>query len=434
VSIGVTGMGIVCSVGHDVESVATALRLGACGIRADPWGPDGPPFAATLQGFSLADALSGRRGLPAELLEAAERSVRRAPLPLQAATATALEAWEHAGLHHARLSPERVAVVVAGNNLTGGYAEAQRPSFARCPSHLSGRFALHMLDTDHVGTISEVLGIRGEGFTVGGASASGNLALIQASRLLELDEVDACLVVGALADLSRMELQGMLNLGAMACRGPHDAPAQPGAAFDHAHRGFVVGQASASVILESSVSARRRGAPMLAELAGYGTSLDGNRLAAPSEVGESAAISRALDRAGLAPHQVSYVNTHGSASPLGDATELAALRAALGDSFGKPWINATKALTGHCLGAAGVVEAVATVMQIQGEHVHPNPFLHQPIDREGRFVGKLATPATVRFALSNSFGFGGINTSIVLTHPLAWAASTGRSERRWRPS
>jgi malonyl-ACP decarboxylase len=434
VSIGITGMGIVCSLGLNVESVATALRQGKCGIRADPWGADGPPFAATLQGFSLADALAQRRALPHELLDAAERSVRRAPLPLQAATATALEAWEQAALHRAPIPQARIAVVVAGNNLTGAYAEAQRPTFARSPSHLTGRFALHMLDTDHVGTLSEILGIRGEGFTVGGASASGNLALIQASRLIELDEVDACLVVGALADLSRMELQGLLNLGAMACRAPEGAAAQPGAAFDEAHRGFVLGQASASVILESSVSARRRGAPMLAELAGYGTSLDGNRLAAPSEAGESAAISRALDRAGLGPHQVSYVNTHGSASPLGDATELAALRSALGEWYAKPWINATKALTGHCLGAAGVVEAIATVMQIQGEHVHPNPFLDTPIDAECRFVGKLATPATIRFALSNSFGFGGINTSIVLTHPLAWAASTGRNERRWRPT
>ena len=416
-SVVVTGMGVVCSIGLDVRSFAAALRQGCSGIAADPWGEDGPPFGATIRGFTLAGALAGRRALPEALLGTAERAVRRAPFSLQVAAATTLEAWERAGLHEAPLESERLAVVVAGSNLTGRYVESQRALFARDPAYLAGRFALHVQDSDHVGTISEILGIRGEGFTIGGASASGNLAIIQASRLIELDVVDACVVVGALADLSAMEMRAFVNLGAMACRLPGDAQQAAGPPFDRRRRGFVLGQACASLVLESAASAARRGARALAELAGYAVQLDANRLAEPSEEGEAAVMARAIARAGLEPHQIAYINTHGSGSTLGDATELVALRRVLGSSFAGPWVNTTKSLTGHCLGAAGVLEAAATVTQMQEEFVHPTPGLEEPIDPGCRFVGARAASAAIPFALSNSFGFGGINTSILLAHP-----------------
>jgi len=419
VSVVVTGMGVVCSIGLNAHSFAAALRQGCSGIAADPWGEEGPPFGATIRGFTLAGALAGRRALPEALLKTAERAVRRAPFSLQVAAATALEAWERAGLHEVPIEGERLAVVVAGSNFTGRYAESQRASFARNPAYLTGRFALRVQDSDHVGTISEILGIRGEGFTIGGASASGNLAIIQASRLIELDAVDACLVVGALADLSTMEMQAFVNLGAMVCRLPDDAPRSAGPPFDGTRRGFVLGQACASLVLESGASAARRGARALAALAAYAVQLDANRLADPSEEGEAAVMARAIARAGLEPHQIAYVNAHGSGSTLGDATELAALRRVLGRSFAAPWVNSTKSLTGHCLGAAGVLEAAATVTQIQEEFVHPNPGLEEPIDLACRFVGAHATSAAIPFALSNSFGFGGINTSILLAHPHA---------------
>ena len=209
----VTGIGVICSLGEGRDAFEEALRQGRSGIAPDPWGTEGPPFGAVIEGFTLAGALAARAALPRRLLERAERCVRWAPRPVQIAVATALEAWQHAGLHNAPIAPERVAVVVAGNNLTTGYAEAQRASFERSPAHLTGRFALHVQDSDHVGTLSEILDIRGEGFTVGAASASGNLAIIQAARLVELGVVDACLVVGALAELTAMEMQAFVNLG-----------------------------------------------------------------------------------------------------------------------------------------------------------------------------------------------------------------------------
>jgi malonyl-ACP decarboxylase len=130
-------------------------------------------------------------------------------------------------------------------------------------------------------------------------------------------------------------------------------------------------------------------------------------------------MANVIQQANLEPHQIAYVNTHGSGSRLGDETEIIALRRAFGNSFGAPWVNATKSLTGHCLTAAGVLEAVATIIQMQENFVHANVGLKQPIDDECRFVDANATTATIPFALSNSFGFGGINTSILLIHPHA---------------
>ncbi len=411
----VTGMSVVCSIAADVCSFAAALRQGRVGIEPAPWGDDGPPFGAPIRGFDLLASLANRRSLPNEMLEAARKAAGRAPFPLQVAAAASLEAWERAGLHTEPIPDDRLGLIVAGNNLNGRHAENQRACFEQHPAYLPGKFALNFQDTDHVGTLSQILGITGEGCTVGGASASGNLAIVHASRLIELGAVDACLVVGALADLSRMEIQSFLNIGAMACRS--EDPTHVAPPFDCSHNGFVLGQGCACLVLESAASAARRGAMVYAKLAGYAIRLDGNRLADPSEQGEAAVMAGAIQRADLVPSDVTYMNTHGSGSPLGDQIELASLRRVFGSAAGAPWLNATKALTGHCLGAAAVLEAVATVIQMQEGFLHPNVGLCQPIDAQFRFTGGHAKPARIAVAQSNSFGFGGINSSILFLNP-----------------
>jgi malonyl-ACP decarboxylase len=410
-------MGVVCSIGFDRETFASALQHGCSGIELSPRGDNGPCYGAVIRGFSLEAALGRRSNLPPSLLQRAERAVRRSPFPLQVATTTALEAWEYARLQDVPIPGDRLAIVVGGSNLTSRYAEAMRPCFERNPMHLSGRFALCSQDTDHVGTLSEILGITGEGFTVGGASASGNIGIISGSRLVELGAADACLVLGALCDLTAMEMQAFLNVGAMAGCSPGDGAQAAGAPFDIAHAGFIPGQGCACLVLESGASAAQRGVNILAEIGGYASHLAGNRLADPSEEREAAVMGRAIRQAGLEPHDVAYVNMHGSGSILGDEVEVRALRRALGSAFETPWVNSTKSLTGHCLAAAGVLEAVATVIQMQAGFVHPNAGLKNPIDTGCRFVGCCARNAAIPSALSNSFGFGGINTSILLVHP-----------------
>lgn len=246
---------------------------------------------------------------------------------------------------------------------------------------------------------------------MGAASASGNAGLVHGARLVATGEADVCLVVGALADLSAIEERALLNVGAM-------APGPVGPPFDETHGGFAYGQGAACVVLESRRSARARGAEVLAELAGWDLRLAANSLTEPDGEAEAATMTRAMSRAGVSPGDVSYVNAHGTGAPLGDAAEAEALRWVLGEAVGGAWVNSTKALTGHCLAAAGVVEAVATVVQMRGGFVHPNPGLAHPADPGLRFAPATGgVRADIGVALSNGFGFGGFNGSVVFRAP-----------------
>jgi malonyl-ACP decarboxylase len=414
VGVAITGMGVVCAIGDDVASFTAALRAGRSAVRPVRGGPGGDWLGAVLPDFSFPGAVAARRALPEPLRRVALCAGRRGDRPVKAALAAALQAWEDARLHDTAPPAERIALVVAGSNLTAAYAYAQYARHAANPAHVPASYALHALDTDHVGTISEALGVRGEGYTVGGASASGNVGIVNGARLVACGAADACLVVGAMTELSPLERRSLAALGALAGSAARDPAAARCRPFDAGHEGFAPGEGAACLVLESAGSARRRAAPALAWLAGHHLALDANRLPDAREDGEAGAMVAAMASAGVGPADIGYVNAHATGTPGGDRAELRALRRALGGSVDRPWVNATKALTGHCLSAAGVVEAVATVAQLRHRFIHPNPALRRPVEAGFRFAGAAAEPADVEHALSNSFGFGGFTTSIVL--------------------
>jgi malonyl-ACP decarboxylase len=417
----VTGVGVVCATARDVGSFVGALRAGTSGVRergnadagADP--ALRPRYVADLDGFSLAESVAALTDLPSTVRRDALRAASRAPLAIGASVAVALEGWQDAGLHRSPVAVDRIGLVVAGHNLSGGYAEQVRARYTVSPVHLPARFSLHFMDTDHVATVSQVLGIRGEGYTVGGASASGNVAILNGHRLVASGAVDVCLVLGALTELSAMELQGFYNLGAMAGTRGAAAAHERCRPFDADREGFVAGQGAACLVLESADSARDRGVPGWGRVVGAALRLDGNALADPSVAGEALAMAAAIRHAGLEPAQIGYVNAHGTGSTLGDEVELAALHQVFGTL--RPWVNSTKGLVGHCLCAAGVVEAVACLVQLRDGFVHPNANLRRPIDAGCRLAGERAVPVDFGYALSNGFGFGGFNTSVVFGGP-----------------
>lgn len=409
----VTGMGIVCAIGRDVREFAAALGEGRSGVRAlahDGTQAEWP--GALLLDFDVDATLVSRASLPPPLLSRARRAARNAPLPSRAAIAAAVEAWSMAAVGGSA-EPARTALVVAGSNLNQRYGYELRTKFAERPERLAPSYAAHFLDSDLVGAVSEVLEVRGEGLTVGGASASGNVGLLQGHRLVRSGEAEVCVVVGALMELSAMELFAFDALGASVARDAAPDPARACRPFDRGRTGFVYGQASACMILEPLASARRRGAHILGELLGGALVLDGNRGTEPSVAGEARAISLALERAGLAPDRVDYLNAHGTASRLGDEVELEAAAVVFGAALPRLRVNSTKALTGHTLTAAGVVEAIATLIQMNEGFLHPNPNLDEPMRTDVAFVGREREIADVKIAMSNSFGLGGINTSVL---------------------
>jgi malonyl-ACP decarboxylase len=414
--VAITGAGIFSSIGRNIKEFSESLKKGKTGIRFIHYNSDDPDISvnmgALLPLFSFKDTLKEYSFIGKNILQKAKKC-SRAPLSIQVSVLSAMEAYTNAMLHKNKADSERIALVVAGSNISPKYGYDLYKSFQKKPQYLSPAYPLHYMDTDHIGVLSEIFQIKGEGFTTGCASASGNAAIINGSRLIQLGIADVCLVVGPMADLSPMELQGFYNVGAMGGKNFADMPDKVCRPFDKEAEGFVYGQSGACIVLESAESAKKRKAKIIAKTTGGSIVLDGNSSSNPNKEGEIRAMLMALKNGGIYPEKVDYINAHGTSSPLGDKTEICAIKKVFGKNISKLWINSTKGLTGHPLYSAGVVEAVAVIIQMNQNFVHPNINLYNPIDENCRFAGFNAEPAEIGVALSNSFGFGGINTSVV---------------------
>jgi malonyl-ACP decarboxylase len=404
----VTGMAILHPLAETPVEFEAALRAGRSRMTAVPLLPGLLTVAALLDTFSVrawAERHLSRDPAAATRLRAV---AGRATLPVQSAACVALSAVLAAGLD-AR-SRATMAVVIAGSNLPMAYqCRTIRAQLAR-PYAVPASHVIDFLDTDAVGAVSQVVGAQGEGCTVGAASASGTIAVIHAARLLAGGFADRCLVVAPVMELSEVELLAFQRSGAMAA-GAGLEPERACRPFDDERAGFVYGQGAAAVVLETAPAAAERGTRPLAEILGYGQQLDARRGTAPARAGQLAAMRAALQSARLGPADVDYVNAHATGSLLGDEVEAGALA----EVFGRhARVNSTKALTGHCLPAAGLIEAIAVIVQMTGQFRHANPWLSHPLTEDLDFVARAAEPGRVRTALTNSFAFSGINASLIL--------------------
>ena len=410
-------MGIVSSIGDDIKSFGSSLQRGISGITKVMYAKDpklSVNIASLIQDFSFIKNLERLQNIPEEKLLQARRLGQRAPFVIQTSIISALQAWEQAGLFKKAPLPEKIGLIVAGQNSTQNYQYNLISQFKENPEYLSPRYALEFLETNQVGVLSELFDIQGEGMVIGGASATGNVGLIKGHQLVRSGIVDICLVVSVVTELSPMDMQGFINIGAMGGKLLADQPEEACRPFDKKHEGFIYGQASATMVIESEASAADRNQEILAEISGGAINLDANSSANPNRKGEYRAMKTALERAGIEVSEIDYINSHGSSSPLGDTTEAEAILQLLGSHASDVWINATKGLTGHCLYSAGMVEAIATIIQMKESFIHPNKNLYEPINAALRFCGKSSASHQIKAAISNSFGFGGINTSVVI--------------------
>ncbi|OEU94841.1 beta-ketoacyl synthase N-terminal-like domain-containing protein [Streptomyces oceani] len=398
----ITGLGVTAAVGQGKKEFASALfegrhafaplrRPGRSAPTADP---EAPFLGAELSELPVPEGVRAR-------------TLRTASLSAHAAVLTLDEAWREAGLDDA--DPARIGLVVGGSNVQQRELTRLHARHADQPAYLRPTYGLTFMDTDLCGICTERFPIRGFAHTLGGASASGLLAVLQAVWAVRSGQVDVCVALGALMDLSYWECQAFSAMGAM---GSHRFADDPGAAcrpFDRQRDGFLFGEACGAVVVERE-GARRHPEPY-ARVLGLATAVDGNRDPDPSLAGEISVIEGALAEAGLPAGDVEYVNPHGTGSLIGDETELRALReSGLGDAR----INATKSITGHGLSAAGAVEVVATLLQMRERRLHPTRNLVDPVDPSFRWVRQAALPFPFETALSLSMGFGGLSSAICL--------------------
>ena len=406
-SVAITGMGVVSALGIGLEAFDSALRTGNSGIcqkvsddDVDVWAPL-PDCNVVSQCEKL--------GVDEATIKRLTRVSHRSSKGLKCSLVAATEAWKQAGLEY--LDGEQVGLIIAGNNLTNNETVDTYQRLLQ-GKHVRPSYAVQFLDTNYVGVISEALSLYGEGYSIGGASASGGVAIAQGRRAILSGDVSAVLIVGVPMLLSRAELSAFYSAGALYQGGVTDDPSLASCPFDQGAAGFVYGQAAAALVLEPY---ERAGERALAILKSATMALDANHSTNPRIETEKKVMQAAMKQASLKPCDIDLVSTHGTSSALGDKVEASALSGVFDQVGARPWINATKSLTGHCLSSAGIIEAVAAVLQLRGCYMHPNPTLYRPINSSLSWVGNRAQQCQFQAVMSNSFGFGGINSSQIFT-------------------
>ena len=393
----VTGIGIISAVGQGKAAFATTMLEGktAFSIMQRP----GRQRESAYIGAEI--------GEMSVVPRIAKHTLRAASLSAQVALVVLEEAWTEARLDG--VDPSRIGLIVGGSNIQQRELVQVHEGYRERAVFLRPTYALSFMDSDLCGFCTAQFGIRGLAYTVGGASASGQLAVIQAAQAVLAGQVDVCVALGALMDVSHWECRGLRALGAMGSDRYADQPSLACRPFDRDHDGFIFGESCGALVIESLESSERRGLEPYAMLRGWGIAMDGNRNPDPSLEGEMQAIQNALAVSGWAPTAIDYVNPHGTGSIAGDETELKALRQC---GVTSAYLNATKSLIGHGLSAAGTVEVIATLLQMQAGRLHPSCNLENPIDPAFNWVKNKSVDHSIEKALTLSMGFGGINTAL----------------------
>lgn len=334
--------------------------------------------------------------------------IRTASFSSQVALATLNEAWNDANLNE--IDAERIGLVVGGSNFQQRELIQTYQAYQQRLAFVRPTYAMNYMDSDLCGLCSEIFSIKGFAYTLGGASASGQAAVIQAIQAVESGQVDVCIAMGALMDLSYWECQGFRAIGAMGSDRYANNPELAARPFDDNRDGFIYGENCGVLVIEKAQMRRNKVTPY-ASLTGWAMGIDGNRNPNPSFEGEMNVIQKALRKASLRPTDIDYINPHGTGSTIGDETELKAIQAC-GISGAR--INTTKSIIGHGLSAAGAVEIIATLVQMQKAKLHPSRNLQNPIDDEFDWVKNKSVDHQMECALSMSMGFGGMNTAVCL--------------------
>jgi 3-oxoacyl-[acyl-carrier-protein] synthase II len=396
----VTGLGAITPLGPDVAAFTGGLLEGRSGVRL----LDGPEFADLPARLAATVDATGRL----DRIEA--RTLDRVQ---QLALIAAREAWADAGAPE--VAPERLAVVV-GSGIGGALTILGQHDVLRekGPRRVSPHLVPMLMPNGPAATVGLELGARAGVHTPVSACASGAEAIAYALDLLRLGRADVVVCGGAEACVHPLPMAGFAQMRALSTR--HDEPAAASRPYDKSRDGFVLGEGAGILVLESEEHARARGARVHAKLAGAGLASDAHHVTAPDPSGNGAArsIVLALRDAGVSPDELGHINAHATSTPLGDVAESRAFAQALGSA--RPPVTATKSCTGHLLGAAGAVEAIATVVALRDGAVPPIQNLDD-MDDEADVDAVRVVPRRFEHtsALSTSFGFGGHDVSLVLT-------------------
>ena len=405
----VTGVGLVSPLGIGTRETWEGLVAGRSGA--------GPITRFDAADFTSRIACEVKDFDPLDYAD--RRDARKMDRFIQYALAASLFAVEDAGLETPVGDPDRTGVVISSG--IGGFETIEREHrklLEQGPRRISPFFVPAMVVNLAAGWVSIRLGAKGPNSAMATACSAGAHAVGEAFRLIRYGHADVMVAGGAEATITPMCIGGFASMKALSTR--NDDPQRASRPFDRDRDGFVVGEGAGVLILEEREQALARGATPYAEVAGYGMSGDAFHITAPPENGNGAVrvMEAALGEAGASPEDVDAVNAHGTSTPLNDRIETAAIRRVFGDHADRLAVSSTKSMTGHLLGGAGGLEAGISCLTLRHQ-VLPPTINHQTPDPDCDLdiVPNTARPAVVRSVLSNSFGFGGTNVSLLFRHP-----------------
>ena len=401
----VTGLGIVCPIGNTVQQAWDSALAGKSGItRITRFDASrlSSQIAGEVKEFDVAPYLSSKEA-------------RRMDLFIHYGMAAGLQAWRDAGVQVTPENGERVGVNF-GSGIGGiPLIEAMHDELKQNgPRRISPFFIPGCIINMIAGLLSIEVGAKGPNLAMVTACTTSTHCIGEAGKSIRYGEADVMIAGGAEAVITELAVGGFASARALSTR--NDDPATASRPWDRERDGFVLGEGAGAVVLEEYEHARARGARIYCELAGYGVSADAFHMTAPSEDGDGAfrCMRNALKDANLETSAVDYINAHGTSTPLGDVAETRAVKRLLGARAGKVAVNSTKSMTGHLLGAAGGVEAVFSALALRDQVSPPTINLRTPDPEcDLDYVANAARKMPIRVALSNSFGFGGTNGTLV---------------------
>jgi 3-oxoacyl-[acyl-carrier-protein] synthase II len=403
----ITGMGAVTPLGLDVSTSWANLIAGKSGVSTiTSWDASkyACRFAAQVKDFEPRKHFFN------------EKDARRADRYSQLAMASAKEAVRHGGLDPEQLQPDRVGVLV-GSGIGGlkSLGDQDEVLLTKGPGRVSPFMIPMMISNMAAGLISMEFGFAGPNFSVVTACATSNNCIGEAWRLIRDDEADVILAGGSEAACVPLGMSGFAAMRALSTR--NDEPERASRPFDKDRDGFVLGEGAGVVIVEELEHAKKRGANILAELTGYGLTADAYHMTspAPGGIGAVKAMQHTLKRAGLPVEKIDYINAHGTSTPVGDVAETEAIKAVFGAHAKKLAVSSTKSMTGHLLGAAGAAEIIFCIKAIEQSILPPTINLDNPDPAcDLDYVPHKAREARIDTAMSNSFGFGGHNATLLV--------------------
>ncbi len=401
----VTGLGIISPVGNTVGQAWENVLAAKSGIRRiTRFDPSELPvqIAGEVRDFDVANYLS-------------PKEARRFDTFIHFGIAAAMDAIRDAGLTASPDNAERIGVCI-GSGIGGLPMIEETPNamLAGGLRKVSPFFVPGSIINMISGIIAINYGFKGPNFATVSACATGNHSIGEAMRLIEYGDADVMVAGGAESTMCPLGVAGFAAAKALSMR--NDDPETASRPWDRGRDGFVLGEGAGVLVLEEYEYAKARGARIYCELSGYGMSADAHHITAPCEDGEGASrsMANALRNAGLSPDGIDYINAHGTSTPLGDIAETVALKRCFGEHAKKLCVSSTKSMTGHALGAAAGIEAVVTVLSLHHQIVPPTANLHdQDPQCDLDYVPLVPREIPIRAAMSNAFGFGGTNATLV---------------------